>query len=142
MILEAFAEYLHEADPDIHSSDVLVQWLLEMMMNANPKSPIERVIQLEISICDETAEKPDDCCAIALPKSAHILERLTAVLDNMESARETCNHNYEFRGASQSGSRLLKSLDEYSKSYENQKWARWVHQVKASDFKGEKKNNP
>jgi hypothetical protein len=40
-----------------------------------------------------------------------------------------------FVALSESGSRLLKSLYEYAMSYEQQKWARWVHCVKASDFK-------
>lgn len=42
---------------------------------------------------------------------------------------------FTFVPLSDSGSRLLKSLYEYAMSYEQQKWSRWVHCVKASDFK-------
>lgn len=42
---------------------------------------------------------------------------------------------YTFVALSESGSRLLKSLYEYAMSYEQQKWSRWVHCIKASDFK-------
>lgn len=41
---------------------------------------------------------------------------------------------YLFSGTTDSGKRLLKSLSEYASSYEQQKWSRWVHAVKASDF--------
>lgn len=39
-----------------------------------------------------------------------------------------------FQGNSNSGSRLLVSLYEYSMSYEQQRWSRFVHKLKASDF--------
>lgn len=39
-----------------------------------------------------------------------------------------------FSGSSDSGERLLKSLYEYAASYEQQRWSRWVHSLKASDF--------
>jgi hypothetical protein len=41
---------------------------------------------------------------------------------------------YVFLPLSDSGRRLLRSLYEYASSYEQQKWSRWVHCVKASDF--------
>lgn len=47
---------------------------------------------------------------------------------------------YTFVPQSASGSRLLKSLYEYAMSYEQQKWSRWVHCVKASDFKSVRKD--
>lgn len=40
-----------------------------------------------------------------------------------------------FRGNSKSGRQLLRSLYEYCQSYEQQKWARYVHNLKASDFR-------
>jgi hypothetical protein len=41
---------------------------------------------------------------------------------------------YVFQANSATGNQLLKSLYEYSLSYEQQKWARFVHTLKASDF--------
>jgi hypothetical protein len=42
---------------------------------------------------------------------------------------------YTFKGTSSSGKRLLKSLYEYCQSYDQQKWSRFVHKLKASDFR-------
>jgi hypothetical protein len=41
---------------------------------------------------------------------------------------------YRFTGKSASGKRLLRSLYEYCLSYDSQKWSRFVHNLKASDF--------
>lgn len=38
-------------------------------------------------------------------------------------------------GKSDSGRNLLESLYEYALSYDNYKFSKWVHNVKASDFK-------
>lgn len=141
MILEAFAEYLHEADPRIHSSDVLALWLLEKL-SIKPTSPVEKVLQLEIFVCQRDFDPDDETWVLNLPKTNSVIEKLNALIDEMDDPEFSENPvNYVFKGTSHSGIRLLKSLDEYSKSYENQKWARWVHQVKASDFKKKKKNN-
>lgn len=40
------------------------------------------------------------------------------------------NFYAQFKGNSSSGSRLLTSLYEYSMSYEQQKWSRFVHKLK------------
>lgn len=38
-------------------------------------------------------------------------------------------------GKSDSGRKLLESLHEYALSYDNHKFSKWVHKLKASDFK-------
>lgn len=140
MILEAFAEYLHEADPRQHSRDVLAEWLLEKLASTKTGSNVERVLQLEIIICKEDdITEQEDAWVMALPRTASIRQRLDELLSDIE---EDVDADYVFRGSSESGNRLLKSLDEYSQSYEHQKWARWVHQIKASDFKNKKEKNP
>ena len=123
MILEAFAEYLHDADPEMHASDVLAKWLAERL-KIKPESSVDRVIQLEIEFCKVEEPLEDDAFTFAAPGCR--------ALSNRE---ERDNHSYVFKGSSKSGAILLKSLEKYSLSYENQKWARWVHEIKASDFK-------
>lgn len=125
MILEAFAEYLHEADPELHSRDVLANWLLEKL-SIKPESSVDKVIQLEIELCqgqNGDREELEEEYSFAVNGSPKV-SRLSRI-----------NQPLVFKGASKSGNRLLKSLEEYSQSYENQKWARWAHEVKASDFK-------
>jgi hypothetical protein len=45
---------------------------------------------------------------------------------------EDCN--IKFMGKSKTGIKLLETLYNYSKSYDQQKFSRWVHDLKASDF--------
>ncbi len=42
---------------------------------------------------------------------------------------------YMLLGKSKSGASLIESLYQFALSYEQQNFARWVHSVKASDFK-------
>lgn len=44
------------------------------------------------------------------------------------------NGDLIFKGKSKSGRILLDSLYNYAQSYEQQKFGRWVHKLKASDF--------
>lgn len=121
MILEAFSKYLHEADAGISSTDVLARWLWETL-SVPPQSNVDRVIHTEIVICRaEASEKKTTACELLIPNSE------TEKPNEFDVA-------YVFRGTSKSGSRLLNSLKEYCLSYEQQKWARWVHNLKASDF--------
>jgi hypothetical protein len=46
---------------------------------------------------------------------------------------ENCNVN--FAGKSKTGRALLESLYVFADSYEQQKFTRWVHGLKASDFR-------
>lgn len=46
---------------------------------------------------------------------------------------EECN--ITFSGKSKTGIKLLEALYNYADSYEQQKFTRWVHDLKASDFK-------
>ncbi|OGH99524.1 MAG: hypothetical protein A2104_02545 [Candidatus Melainabacteria bacterium GWF2_32_7] len=55
-----------------------------------------------------------------------IQEEITLVSD------EECN--ITFAGKSKTGIKLLESLYNFADSYEQQKFTRWVHSLKASDF--------
>lgn len=114
MILEAFSKYLQSSDPERSAVNVLVQWLWERL-SLPAQNNVDRVIKHEIGIeRGETSGKSEELAPFA---------------ENGESAK------YTFVALSSSGSRLLNSLYEYAMSYEQQKWSRWVHCVKASDFK-------
>lgn len=110
MILEAFAKYLHTADPAIPASSILTRWLWERLTRP-PQDATDQVLR----------------CEIQLGRSA---KRARKILENGSVALP----EYCFTATSESGKRLLRSLYEYASSYEQQKWARWVHVVKASDF--------
>ena len=43
--------------------------------------------------------------------------------------------NITFAGKSKTGIQLLESLYNFADSYEQQKFTRWVHSLKASDFR-------
>ena len=117
MILEAFAEYLHAADPSIRATDVLSTWLWQKL-TAAPLSNVDRVLHCEMSIC--------------AAKTTGATETENCLRYNGNTGKTA----YTFKGTSESGKRLLRSLYEYCCSYEQQKWARWVHKLKASDFNG------
>jgi len=44
------------------------------------------------------------------------------------------NGNLIFKGKSKSGKILLDALYNFAQSYEQQKFGRWVHKLRASDF--------
>jgi hypothetical protein len=106
VIIEAFAKYLQAAAPDQSAESVLVRWLWERL-TLPAQNNVDRVTKHEITIQPGSPEKTE-------PGS---------------------EPHHVFVPRSVSGSRLLKSLYEYAMSYEQQKWSRWVHCVKASDFK-------
>lgn len=141
MILEAFSKYLHEADPALSSTDVLARWLWEKL-SMPPQNNVDQVIHCEIMIClAEPSEKKKAICELLIPKLdseiAGCLEERLGVPsgESCRSQPKDCQFAYVFRGTSKSGERLLNSLKEYCLSYEHQKWARWVHNIKASDFR-------
>lgn len=111
MILEAFAEYLHAADPKLPATDVLAQWLKERL-SSPPVTNVDRVLHCEICVSG---------------KKSRTRSKVQSV-DGQDKSELV------FKGSSESGKRLLKSLYEYCQSYDQQKWARFVHNVKASDF--------
>jgi hypothetical protein len=110
LIIEAFAKYLQSADPEQSAVSVLVRWLWERL-TLPAQNNVDRVIKHEVRIerMEETEEQ--------------------------EKENADKESRFTFVALSSSGSRLLKSLYEYAMSYEQQKWARWVHCIKASDFK-------
>lgn len=120
VILEAFSKYLHEADPMLTSTEVLARWLWERL-STPPTSNVDSVIHCEISLCrQDTSEQDLD------------LDELFITQKDDDDCGVDCA--YVFRGKSVSGDRLLNSLKAYGHSYEQQKWSRWVHKIKASDF--------
>ncbi|HEY9785773.1 MAG TPA: hypothetical protein V6D17_10255 [Candidatus Obscuribacterales bacterium] len=112
MILEAFADYLRIADPKKPAVDVLAQWLKERL-SSPAITNVDRVLHCEISV------------APAKSSFHGFKTSFVAAIDGQSLI---------FKGSSQSGRRLLKSLYEYCQSYDQQKWARFVHNLKASDF--------
>ncbi len=111
MILEAFAKYLQSADQELPASAILARWLWERL-SVPPENQVDRVLHCEISLTGIAAD------------SDQALKFHSTVDDR----------TYVFSGLSASGRKLLNTLYHYALSYEQQKWARWVHKVKASDF--------
>lgn len=110
MILEAFANYLQAADPAVPAQTVLVRWLWEKL-TLPAQNSVDKVLRSEITV-------------------EHSLQNMSKTPENEYPTQS----RYCFNPVSVSGRRLLISLYEYSMSYEQQKWARWVHGLKASDF--------
>jgi hypothetical protein len=108
VILEAFAEYLHAADQSLPATEVLSRWIKERL-DAPVLTNVDRVLHCEISMAKES--------------------EISAASESAQARKLV------FRGNSKSGRRLLKSLFEYCQSYEQQKWARYVHNLKASHFR-------
>ncbi len=57
MILEAFAEFLHAADPNMPATDVLAQWLWKRL-STPPANNVDKVLHCEMqrSIKNQTAD--------------------------------------------------------------------------------------
>ena len=113
MILEAFAKYLHSADQELPATDILARWLWERL-SIPPETAVDKVLHCEIAIATHKQGGAGTLCFETSGKGPA----------------------YAFKGLSASGRKLLNSLHQYAHSYEQQKWARWVHKVKASDFNG------
>ncbi|MBS1953039.1 MAG: hypothetical protein JST89_02575 [Cyanobacteria bacterium SZAS-4] len=114
MILEAFAEYLKAADPKTPSTEVLAQWLIERL-STPPRNNVDRVVHCEM--------------AMLKTGKSQVERKLKDVVSEPKDLSA-----YTFTGKSASGKRLLRSLYEYCLSYDSQKWTRFVHNLKASDF--------
>jgi hypothetical protein len=161
MILEAFSRYLHTAAPNLSASQVLSLWLWERLASA-PKNMVDQVIHCEVEVAASANRKavdnasnyvnPDHPRTIRLPEDAELALRLKSQTRGQNQGREENaaadpresesnpeyikdSRIYFFKGTSTSGSRLLNSLYEYAMSYEQLKWSRFIHSVKASDFK-------
>ncbi|MDX2107391.1 MAG: hypothetical protein SFY67_13405 [Candidatus Melainabacteria bacterium] len=161
MILEAFAKYLRQADPQLHATEVLSCWLAERLLSESKReNSVDSVIQCEITVDRiENLDLPDEAqgksysdiktqknCQVSKTSMSHnlpvpqnnlsqIAQLDVAKLAKNNSTKAQAQNMYVFKGASKSGDRLLKSLVEYCLSIEHQKWARFVHSLKASDFK-------
>lgn len=114
MILEAFAEYLHASDQSLPATEVLSRWIKERL-DAPVITNVDRVVHCEFSI---------------------------ARVAGRENCSDKPGSKLAFKGNSKSGRQLLKSLYEYCQSYEQQKWARYVHNLKASDFRAGELSDP
>ncbi len=126
MILEAFAQYLQSAEPTTPAPEVLVRWLWEKL-SAPPENNVDKVIHAEIGFV-VTARKRG--------AGAALIPELTRTKFDRGAFGEM-GATYIFKSNSASGKRLLRSLYEYSLSFEQQRWARWIHGLKASDFNRE-----
>lgn len=60
-------------------------------------------------------------------------ETLTGTIIKKE-IKITNNKNFPFEGKSKTGENLIESLYFFAQSYEQQKFNRWIHYIKASDF--------
>lgn len=118
VILEAFSRYLQAADPSIPATKVLARWLWERL-SIPAQNNVDRILRSEISI--EWQKGQQYCKEPEFEKPASQTEPFA-------------DPKVAFVTSTESGRRLLKSLYEYAMSYEQQKWSRWVHCVKASDF--------
>jgi hypothetical protein len=139
MILEAFSQYLHNAAPELPASQVLSAWLWERLCDA-PRSAVDQVIHCEVAISRAATSRPaTHPRTIRLPAEAELAlkfkGRIRRLQENDKEIDKGDGSAYFFKGTSSSGSRLLNSLYEYSMSYEQLKWSRFVHSVKASDFR-------
>jgi hypothetical protein len=115
MILEAYSKYLQMADNSSSSTAILCRWLWERL-TLPPETVIDQVLQCELKLLRMRNANGHRLCI-----------RLTEI----PGYPPIC---YVLQGNSPSGIKLLTSLHEFSLSYEQQKWARWVHSLKASDF--------
>lgn len=114
-ILQEFSRYLQAADPQRPAKDVLATWLFERL-GKSPESLADKVLHYEISINQLDTK-------LISPKELELGYK--SDLDG---------NYYTFSADSESGQRLLNSLYHYSMSYEHQKWVRFVHDLRASDF--------
>lgn len=161
MILEAFAKYLRQADPQLHATEVLSCWLAERLLSESKReNSVDSVIQCEITVdrienlsatydapgksysdigTQEANQAQKTPMSHNLPVPQNNLSQIAQLdvekLTKNNSNKSQSQNMYVFKGASKSGDRLLKSLVEYCLSIEHQKWARFVHSLKASDFK-------
>jgi len=115
-ILQEFSRYLQAADPHLPAKDVLASWLFERL-GTNPESLADKVLHYEISISQLDTE-------LVSPAGLELGYK-----------SNTDGNYYTFSADSASGQRLLNSLYHYSMSYEHQKWVRFVHGLRASDFR-------
>lgn len=156
MILEAFAEFLHSV-PELPANQALSVWLWNRLKSA-PSSAVDQVIHCEVAI-SLTSRGPGKSSgrgqksgqssgqssghAPGQPSIGNLGRKIRLPEDAETSIRSQTSASveigaeaiYYFQGASPSGVTLLNSLYEYAMSYEQQKWSRFVHKVKASDFK-------
>lgn len=130
MILEAFAKFLH-SHPELPAHEALSLWLWERMAQ-DPENNVDHVIQLEIGIKKELVAKAG--AVVGLPQEVRLPQE---AMDRFKSENGLKNdYNLVFKGTSSSGAKLLVSLYEYSMSYEQTRWSRFIHGLKASDFHG------
>ncbi|MBS1989499.1 MAG: hypothetical protein JSS83_03220 [Cyanobacteria bacterium SZAS LIN-3] len=135
MILEAFSQYLQTASPELSASQVLSAWLWERL-NCVPKTNVDQVIHCEVVIAKGVSSR-----AMTHPRTIRLPEDAELALKTRGRVKRLIDSDlpdlsvYFFKGSSPSGIRLLNSLYEYSMSYEQQKWSRFIHTVKASDFR-------
>jgi hypothetical protein len=135
MILEAFAEFLHSS-PELPANQALSMWLWDRLKNP-PASAVDQVIHCEVGIGLGSHNKLGQPSMVSRGRKIRLPEDAESSIRSQASGKIETGAEvvYFFEGASLSGVRLLNSLYEYAMSYEQQKWSRFVHKIKASDFK-------
>jgi hypothetical protein len=131
MILEAFARYLKAADDKLPASHVLARWLWERLTQA-PSTQVDRVLHEEIALKRRGAANRDKL--IYRPNAAAAHSSNAGSSGNREAESTESEPGYVFQALSGSGQKLLNSLYHYALSWDQQKWARFVHGLKPSDF--------
>lgn len=116
MILEAFASYLKLSEAQVPATSILARWLWERL-STKPETTVDRVLHHEIS----------------LTKAPHTCKN-SLKFQPVKSADSECP-TFVFEAQSESGQKLLNSLYHYAMSWDQQKFTRFVHNLKASDFK-------
>jgi len=126
MILEAFSTYLREHyTPQRSPEAVLHDWLDQQLVAWFPQ-PLSAGRWQHKGFRAATLEKAFDAAAIQAHHVAQVIQVEMAAVD-FEGERW-------FVGVSPTGEKLLQALYHYCGSYDHWQFARWVHEVQASDF--------
>lgn len=110
MILEALSQELQAPENQGRTPErVMYDWLVGILLEPPaPTDHVGRVLHTEIQLIDAGVE---------------CMDMLT-----------TEPGQFSFEGRSESGNRLLVSLFNFCRSFDNWQFSRWLHNVHASDF--------
>jgi hypothetical protein len=114
VILEAFSHVLHkEYGPKQPAVAVLQRWLAAQLMNQTPEAldHVHHIVLTELSLKRKAVRRKNGLRYVLFVQANSI-----------------------------SGQVLLNSLYDYCRSYEDWQYRRWLHTVKASDFKANNVN--
>ncbi len=113
MIIDAFANYLRKSDPELSALVILARWLWENLTFAENNTQISKVLKAEIAVSISKKNLSNTDFKPVKPLNVPV---------------------YLFSPKSPTRKVLLQNLYDFCLSYEHQKWSRFIHHVKASDF--------